>query len=651
MKKALILIPLFWGICFLPFYKGEAADTKDHLSLSLTKTIHVKKYKNIKVYYESYTVKEGEWLWKILKDNYSISPEQREKFLHILKRINPTILDASIIQPGQNIFVPVKLDIDTDQSTAPLSAKEMEPSPLQPSSFYTEEHTVQTGECVSNILSQICKVPRHLIFSEYMDHFRKLNPSIEDPDLIKVDQKIILPVFKPSPEKESESAERSSAKPLLTRKVDIQQDIPSTKETIPIDNEQAPKDIIKHPTEGITKPDIKSISKPTAAKGITATKPATKNIVKPAAKAISEPAQKAAARVDAKSIKDSIGTLFADIGDRYNNKGNYHIPIPGGGELTLDTASFPILELENGRKVIIDLGDELPARIEQLIESNWKNYKFVNVRKDDSIKTILNKLFSQSGYESMSKGDKPLALKGEIAIKIWADWTITKERDSAKKASIYAVNIIEERDNIVPSTIKEYLEKHGVRVIDFSVAGGEGHEKDKEIGHDRAEKVLTLNSSNNKDFIYALLSLIDQPYTTNEKLSLLKTSSTGFKMGITADISLKRKGSNLIINLKDLPDEMVTMLNENGFTVLEVKEGESLESIILKLLNSLDIRFSSSTFEFQTARKGNPHNISIAIPGFLINKNNLSKILLTKASLDNNLNLFLIEKGIKVARY
>ena len=110
MKKALVLISLFCALCLIPFYKGEAKNPEDHLNLSLTKTVLIKKSGNINIYYEPYTVKEGEWLWRILADRYKIPLDQRSNFLHVLKKLNPTIPNTNRVYPGQKIFIPLKLE-------------------------------------------------------------------------------------------------------------------------------------------------------------------------------------------------------------------------------------------------------------------------------------------------------------------------------------------------------------------------------------------------------------------------------------------------------------------------------------------------------------------------------------------------------------
>ncbi|MDY7030995.1 MAG: hypothetical protein SVY10_03695 [Thermodesulfobacteriota bacterium] len=616
MKKTMILLSVLLIFCLLLFHEGKADDSKDHLNLSLTKTIHIKKHGNYKIYYDLYTIKEGDWLWKILTEKYDISEEQRVDFLRILKRINPTISNADEVYPGHQIMVPVRLEFDTTKSPAETQIQKTKEHTLSPLSTNVQEYTVLPGQSLSGILIYVFNVPKHLVYNQYIELFHKLNPSIQDSNLIQANQKILIPVYMTPQKKEPETIKTEEVTPsptvevheereasLLTREVKKDQDIPSSNE---IEDES----------------------------------PSTEE----------EQTVTSVPESDPQVIKDSIGAFFPGVEDRYIDKGDFHIPIPGGGDLTLDTASFPILEIESGRKIIIDFGDKLPDKIEGLIESNWKNYRIVNVQKEDTTETVFNKLLSLSDYHSVLSGDRPFVLKGKITTSIWADWVVIKSKDSQKKGTVYALNIIDKDNKGVPTAIKDYLERQGVKVIDLSLTGNQEKEQDSQEDSVR-EEISILKSSTNKELIQAFLNMIDQPFAEGEKLSLTKTSSGGFQMGVTADIFLRRGGSDSIISLQDLPDELVDILTDNGLRILEIGKSETPSFIISKLLRFLNIEFSSSTFQFDTVQKGHPHNISFSIPGLLLQKDPSLKILLTRANLDRGLVRFLRKKGVKAVMY
>jgi hypothetical protein len=596
MKNKILFMSLFFGIfCILLFYKEEANARKDQLAISLTKTIYVKKYKDQNIYYELYTIKKGEWLWKIFRDKYKIPPEQMSRIFSALKRLNPGIKNTDMVHPGQKILFPLIEEMKKSHIT---------PSSLPPS-FTFEEYTVKQGQNLSTILMKDYNVPKSQIYNQYLKLFCGLNPDINDPDLIYANQKVYIPVYKTTSKEERKLAKRKVKKALITKKIDEKKG-------------------------------------PTAFEGTKWEKGSVK----------AERKIPIIAEYNPNTVKDTIGTFFKDIGGGYVNRGNYYIPIAGGGELTLDTGTFPVVEMKSGKKVIIDFDDELPASMEELIESNWEKYKIINIKREDTIESMLSRIVPQLGPYSMIKGDNPIELKDKITAKIWADWVITKKQSGTQKDRIFAVNFIGKGEKGTPPAVKNYIESRGVRVIDLSFAEDNKQIGNQEKGTTRFEKeVDSLYSSTNKDLICSLLSLINQPFSKDVKVPLQKTDSSSFKMGVTADISMEKGDDSCLISLQGLSDNLLKILHENGFKVLNIQNDEASESVIAKVLDFLGFRFSSSVFEFDTAKKGDPQNIKLIIPGFLIEYDDPLKILLTKATLDKSLNYFLQEKGIKAIRY
>ncbi|MDY6854251.1 MAG: LysM peptidoglycan-binding domain-containing protein [Thermodesulfobacteriota bacterium] len=597
MKKTILFMSLFFGIsCILLFHTQKAIARKDHLALSLTKTIYVKKYKDKKIYYEPYTIKKGEWLWKVFRDKYKIPPERISRTLSALKSLNPDITNTDLVHPGQKILFPL-----IEETEKPL----ITPSSLPPS-FTFEEYTVKKGQTLSTILNKDYNISRSQIYNQYLKLICDLNTDITDPNLIYANQKVYIPVHKTTTKKERKLAKKKVKKSLITKK-------------------------------------INNKNGPTAFEGAKWEEGSIKAGIR----------MPIIAEYNPNTFKDTIGKFFKDIGGDYINKGNYYIPIAGGGELTLDTAAFPVVEMKSGKKVILDYNDELPARMEELIESNWEKYKVINVKGEDAIESILYKVVPQLGPYSMKKGDIPIELKEKIITKIWTDWVITEQQSSPQKDRIFAVNILRKGKKGTPPAVKDYIESRGVSIIDLSFTEDNklsGNQKKGSIP--RFEKEVDfLDSSTNKDLISGLLSLINQPFSKDVQIPLQKADSKSFKMGVTVDISMEKGDDTYLISLKDLSDNLIKILDEKGFKVLNIKSNEASETVITQVLHFLGFQFSFSVFEFDTAKKGDSQNIKFIIPGFLIDYNDSSRILLTHATLDKNLNYFLHEKRIKVIRY
>jgi LysM repeat protein len=63
--------------------------------------------------------------------------------------------------------------------------------------------------------------------------------------------------------------------------------------------------------------------------------------------------------------------IFSLMGEEWVNTGEHFIPLKSGGQAKLKANAFPIVNLFNGNRVIVDLSNNLPDKMAQLITSSW----------------------------------------------------------------------------------------------------------------------------------------------------------------------------------------------------------------------------------------------------------------------------------------
>ena len=112
-------------------------------------------------------VKKGECLYLILK-SYGIPDKVIPAFIKCIKQYNPHIQDLNKIFPGQVVFLP-KLKV--------------------------KRYKVKKGDYAINLLKRVGNVPKHLIYNEFINFFKMLNPKIKDINNLKVGMVVNLPVL------------------------------------------------------------------------------------------------------------------------------------------------------------------------------------------------------------------------------------------------------------------------------------------------------------------------------------------------------------------------------------------------------------------------------------------------------------------------
>lgn len=129
---------------------------------------------------QTHTVREGEWLIRILEEKGYTRQEIRE-LLPVVKELNPDITDLNKLRPGQTLQLP-------DEPPATLKIR-----PAIPPESKKKTYTVKSGDTLVSILKRE-GVPQELIFKDYLGLFLELNPQISDINKLRVGQEIVLPV-------------------------------------------------------------------------------------------------------------------------------------------------------------------------------------------------------------------------------------------------------------------------------------------------------------------------------------------------------------------------------------------------------------------------------------------------------------------------
>ncbi|MBE9547630.1 MAG: hypothetical protein IMF10_09105 [Proteobacteria bacterium] len=96
--------------------------------------------------------------------------------------------------------------------------------------------------------------------------------------------------------------------------------------------------------------------------------------------------------------------------------GNYYIPIPPAGQVTINCSMVPVVELDDGSRILLDFSSQIPRDLEKMIETTWKNYSIVSNNK--GIFSVLEKIINKSKTHSLKKFGKYVKVGGNPQIKI-----------------------------------------------------------------------------------------------------------------------------------------------------------------------------------------------------------------------------------------
>jgi hypothetical protein len=555
---------------FLLYHPCNAKDTEDTYNISLVKTAEpVKEGATIdldgkKIVTETYTVKEGDHIWKVLREKNLLENKNLQELINTLKQLNSSLSNIDMIRPGEKIVIPLVITPvagisaragKTPAETIPISAiKDLD----------LADYIVKEGDSVIKVVEDLYEIPAKDLYNEYLSKLKEINPDIKDINSVHPGQRIKLPIYSPKAVR-------------LPIKADRQETMPATEMT------------------DLQKEDLKAVS-------------------------------------------GDLKQLFTLMGEQWVDSGEHFFPLKTGGQLKLNAASYPVVDLKSGKKVIVDLYGEMPGRMGDLITSNWDDYSIIHLSGADSLKKAFDMIAAVCGYKRVYSSGEPFVMGGNISFTITAD-RIIDQGVSDKVRRIVAINFIDKADAGTPGFIRTYLETVGVKVIDYPVPASTGEPVIRDIlGEDE----------NGYALIETVLTLTGQDYEKRVQLPVYENRKADLNLMIDADFSVNIGDKVRIIDLNGMGKDIVSLLKEHQFTVYSILTSQAPFDILKGLFDFLGIAYEAGSQRFLSKNGTESRNVLLDIQGITFKDANLKDVFATSLRLPEGVILLLNQKGYRV---
>ena len=337
-----------------------------------------------------------------------------------------------------------------------------------------------------------------------------------------------------------------------------------------------------------------------------------------------------------------LGQILTHMGEEWVHTGHHFIPLKSGGHIDLKGDSFPIVNLFNGYKVIVDLYNAMPEKMGTVIESSWENYAIVHLNENDNLRTAFDKVLPACHYSKIYKLGETLDLRGDIPFRIAGDWIIQPTGSpGGEKEKMIMITLVDDHTPRTPRAIQDFLRTQGIKVIDYPPAD--------DAFEPAAAKLEVLKAGNDiSSLIETILNLTGQPFSRGVEIPIYKSGKSNFNLVMKADFLLKVNEKDCIIDLKGLEPDIATLLEEHQFKVLLLAGDKDPSSIVSKTLDLLGVQFDSKPHDFMAAERDQQKNITLTIPGIVFQANSGKNIFATPLEIPDDIALFLSQRGYDI---
>ena len=539
---------------------------------------------------DSYTVQKDDHIWDILRRKGSIAEEDFPRFVTILKSLNPGIKDVNKIYPSQKILVPLK-QIEAKERPA-ASVPRFITIPMIPDILY-KTHEVRSGEYLSRIVTAQLGVRWDEIPKDYFQTFRRLNPRVKNMDLIYPDQIIRIPAL-------------ASTEPPAAQLG------PAASEVAMADEAATPENAM--------------------ATAISQAFPAPESVETPV------PEQ------GAPSWQEGLTEAMRQLGSKLLASGQCYFPEKDRDDRTLDLAAFPVIELQDGRHLLLETDKGLPKDIEEVIRASWKNLIILRAEPGDPYDVILDKVFRTMFGDKVQKVIALPAFDDGIQVTLRGDWILPLEARQGNQGAYQCITLIETPEESTSGPVVQYLAEANIQVLDMVSPAGKG--KAASFSKEKVLKdcpVLNIDGSSQEAFVSGFVRALGYSYEPRVPLSF---DYAGFQVQTTANLIYGGRLADLVVDFGTFYGEAKSAVEAGGLKVLSIKPDEDLVTIAKQILAFTGTAYTEAPV-FLAANRERSRTASLGIPGILISGVNEKRALLTQAPLHSRLCDFLREKKIQ----
>jgi hypothetical protein len=272
--------------------------------------------------------------------------------------------------------------------------------------------------------------------------------------------------------------------------------------------------------------------------------------------------------------------------------GNHYIPLPGSGQIVVDCAIVPIVELE-GTMVLLDFAGRLPDALPGIIRAHWKNYHVVKIAAGRSVASILQEILLASSAWQMSKVETPLSFDDLPQVKLSPDWLITRKVATGSASSQLGLIFAADKSQLLPHpAIAKYALKKGVTLSE--ILGDKVQPQSPAAA--AVPPLLQIKGSNNDELLQNFLVYLGLESAPNREVKIFDSRKDGFDLALKAEYLMQMGGKTILVMKNKLPQQFSDRLKQEGMAAVYAAPGTAKIAILEAALAALDIPYQFAFF-------------------------------------------------------
>ena len=290
---------------------------------------------------------------------------------------------------------------------------------------------------------------------------------------------------------------------------------------------------------------------------------------------------------------EAIRQVLRTLAGSLTSRGTYFLPLARGGQLTIDCATIPVVELNDGSVILLDSGGNIPEKYRKIIRAKGKHYSIAAFSNEESIAMSLQKIFGASRNYRMTRCTLPISIGENPQMLIRSDWQVLHDISPQKRAVPVALNLLKEDEASLPASVVAAGESRGWKIMEINEKTGipSAAEAKEEQGIPPVRF-----SGPAMELAASLLERLGIPATHDTAISVFQKEKDGFNLDVRMDLSVNIQGRHILINGKKIPQQFSDILKQKGFEIVIIDPSLPRRNAVEKVLSALGIPFADGVF-------------------------------------------------------
>jgi LysM repeat protein len=345
--------------------------------------------------------------------------------------------------------------------------------------------------------------------------------------------------------------------------------------------------------------------------------------------------------------RSGISGWVEQIGGKVIQSGYYFFPVQGKEDFKLDLEAFPVIELEGGRRILLDTGKGLSEDAQKAIRAFWKPLTIVRTEPWETRRTLLDKVFRTiHGGEVQRTVEVPMSGDG-IHVTLRGDWILHRKGEEHSPRGYDCITMITNPEEKTSVPLKRYLTGKNIWISDLLPDGvHDDRGVEEKRGNPPGLPVFAIPASNHENYVENLVKGLGYSYDRQVPLSF---QYAGFQVQTVANLMHGEGGLDVVVDFGTLFGDAKGSIEKSGLKVITIESEDKAMDIARKLMQVMGVTWTKDPVLFGADRDVFK-TTSVEIPGLLASPATQGKTLLTLSPLPMKMCEFLKEKEIIVVK-